>query len=101
MESDISLHDRRYRRAGGVSWYHDHLVISWGGVVEHRYRKPKVWPEYCTYAHCHYNFVMHTQGPNRAPSCGNSFHEPRLLVTFDPVTRAWAELVTGGQVTHV
>ena len=49
---------------------------------------------------CYYNFVMHTQGPNRAPSCGNSFHEPRLLVTFDPVTRAWAELVTSGQVTH-
>ena len=42
MASVISHHDRRYRRAGGISWYHDHLIISWGGVVEHRYIKPKV-----------------------------------------------------------
>ena len=45
-----SEHDRRYRRAGHVSWSHAHLILSWGGVVEHRYRRPK--------------------GPNRSPSCG-------------------------------
>ena len=81
METELGLHDRRYRRAGGVSWCSDHLVITWGGVCEHRYRKPK--------------------GPNTAPSCGNSYHDPRLLVTFDPATRAWAELGTSGQVRDV
>ena len=38
----VSEHDRRYRRAGHVSWSHQHLILSWGGVVEHRYNKPKV-----------------------------------------------------------
>ena len=27
-----------------------------------------------------------------------SFHCPATVVTYDPVTRDWAELVTGGQV---
>ena len=42
---------------------------------------------------------QYVQGPNRAPSCGNSFPSPRLLVTYDPVSRAWGELTSGGQVT--
>ena len=74
----VSVHDRKYRRAGHISWSVGHLVLSWGGVVEHRYRSPP--------------------GPNKAPSCGNSFHDPRLIVTYDPMTQEWSELVTSGHI---
>jgi len=53
-------------------------MMTWGGVVEHIYNKPK--------------------GPNRSPTCGNSFHDPSLLVTYDPATGEWAQLRTGGSV---
>lgn len=53
-------------------------MISWGGVVEHRYSKPK--------------------GPNRSPSCGNSFHDPSILVTYDPMSQHWSQIQTSGDV---
>ena len=74
----VSPRDRVYRRAGHVSWTYQHLMLSWGGVVEHIYNKPK--------------------GPNRSPTCGNSFHDPSIIVTYDPATGVWGTLRTGGEV---
>ena len=70
--------DRRYRRAGHVTWTEADLVMVWAGVVEHVYTKPK--------------------GPNKIPSCGNSFHDPRLVTVYDPVREVWGEMTTAGDV---
>ena len=78
MTGRISDHDKTYRRAGHVSWCQDHLMLAWGGVVEHRYTKPK--------------------GPNRSPSCGNSFHDPSILITYDPMSQHWSQICTSGDV---
>eukprot|EP00092_Neocalanus_flemingeri_P044393 GFUD01049220.1.p1 GENE.GFUD01049220.1~~GFUD01049220.1.p1 ORF type:complete len:176 (+),score=31.75 GFUD01049220.1:68-595(+) len=74
----VSPRDQVYRRAGHASWAYQHLIVSWGGVVEHIYNKPK--------------------GPNRTPTCGNSFHDPSLLVTYDPSTSEWGHISTSGDV---
>ena len=50
--------------------------MFWAGVVEHVYREPK--------------------GPNKTPSCGNSFHDPGLVMVYDPVTEVWGEFLTAG-----
>ena len=52
--------------------------MTWGGVAEHVYRKPK--------------------GPNKAPCCGNSFHSPDIVMVYDTVSEVWGELITGGDV---
>ena len=46
--------------------------------MEHIYNKPK--------------------GPNRTPTCGNSFHDPSLLVTYDSATSEWGHIATSGDV---
>ena len=66
------------RRAGHLVWEEEGVLLCWGGVMEHRYRKPK--------------------GPNRAPSCGNSFHSPREVATYCPPSGAWGSLRVGGEV---
>ena len=75
MSVMTSEHDTRLRRAGHVTWCHQHLVLSWGGVVEHRYNKPK--------------------GPNTAPSCGNSFHDPTEHILQNHFWVAWNSIVKG------
>lgn len=77
-EVGVSPRDKLYRRAGHVSWNHQHLMVSWGGVVEHIYNKPK--------------------GPNRTPTCGNSFHDPSVLVSYDSATSEWGHIATSGDV---
>ena len=74
----ISAHDRRYRRAGHVSWCCGHVMMVWGGVVEHRYRSPP--------------------GPNKTPTCGNSFHDPTIVLSYDPMSHQWSELRCSGDV---
>ena len=54
------------------------MLLCWGGVKEHRYKKPK--------------------GPNRTPTCGNSFHDPAEVVTYCPASQRWGLLRVGGQV---
>merc|ERR1719397_1509812 len=74
-----SARDAQYRRAGGLCWVGPaHRLLAWAGLVEHQYARPK--------------------GPNRVPSCGNSWHEPSLVVTYDPSTREWGRFRTGGDV---
>ena len=74
-----SARDAQYRRAGGLCWVGPaHRLLAWAGLVEHQYARPK--------------------GPNRVPSCGNSWHEPSLVVTYDPSTREWGRFRTGGEV---
>ena len=60
-----------------MSWTQDDgLIMVWGGVAEHQYRKPK--------------------GPNKSPDCGNSFHDPGCVAVFDPELEVWGELRTTG-----
>ena len=66
------------RRAGHLVWEEEGVLLCWGGVMEHRYRKPK--------------------GPNRMPSCGNSFHSPGEVATYCPSSGAWGSLRVGGEV---
>ena len=75
-----SLRDQFYRRAGHVSWAYQHLIVTWGGSVEHVYNKPK--------------------GPNRTPTCGNSFHDPSKIVTYDPVTSESDVITMKGDIPH-
>ena len=75
----LSPRDRRYRRGGHVTWTQDDgLIMIWGGVAEHVYRKPK--------------------GPNKSPDCGNSFHDPGCVTVFDPELEVWGDQRTGGRV---
>ena len=53
-------------------------MLCWGGVKEHRYKKPK--------------------GPNRTPTCGNSFHDPAEVVTYCPASQSWGMVRVGGEV---
>ena len=66
------------RRAGHLAWEQEGVLLCWGGVMEHRYSKPK--------------------GPNRTPSCGNSFHAPDQVATYCPCSRVCGVLRVGGEV---
>ena len=66
------------RRAGHLVWEEEGMLLCWGGVKEHRYKKPK--------------------GPNRTPTCGNSFHDPAEVVTYCPASQSWGLVRVGGEV---
>ena len=66
------------RRAGHLVWEEEGVLLCWGGVQEHRYKKPK--------------------GPNRTPSCGNSFHDPAEVIAYSPVLQSWEVIRVGGDL---